>query len=296
MRWRSELAAAIVVSMAALIAAGSGCSDPRAQPLTGDGAAGAGGTGGGVGSGGAGGGDAGVDSGGGSFCAHQTRPTGVAANDYRCFDLDTPSSGIGAWTQTTSAAVDMLAVSNARASSAPSSLLTSIPASDPSAPHQATLAWNDVGSNPVQKVVVSASFNRTVNGGVTPAWTGRIDLILIEYGGGHIALSYTQGEDLIFQTAYTGYFINYVVVSGAATQFQCQVTGNIAANLWNPVVFEVDNNGDATVAMNGTTSATCSGPALNDSTAKVTIGPSAVGTTNDGMTVYIDDGVASVFR
>ena len=295
MRWRSELA---VVMVAALIAAGAGCSDPRAQPLTIDGAAGAGGgTGGSAGTGGGGGGDAGVDSGGGSFCSQQTRPTGVAANDYRCFDLDTPSSGIGAWTQATSSAMAMLTVSNARALSAPSSLLMSIPAATSTA-QSATLAWNDVGSTPIQKVVVSASFNGTVSGGVTPDFMGaRIDLILIEYGNAHVSLSYTKGSDEVFQSGYTGYFINYAVVAGAAFQTQCQVTGNIAANLWNPIVLEVDNNGDAKVTMNGTTSATCGGVgSLSDTTANITIGPSAVGQTFDGLTVYVDDGVAAVYR
>jgi hypothetical protein len=304
MRWRSELAGA--AAAAALIAASWGCSAPREQPLSVDGAAGAGGSGGSDGgatdhggTGGTGGGDAGVDSGGGSFCAQQTRPTGVAATDYQCFDLDTPSSGISAWTPMTSTAMAMLAPSNARASSAPSSLLTVIPAMDASSttPQVATLSWNAVGGSAIQKVVVTTKLNRTGTSGVTPPWMGSIELLCIEYGGGNACLSYTQGEDLQFQTAYTGYFINFPVVSGAARLVQCQVTGTLTANLWNPVVLEVDANGDAKVTMNGTASATCStGLNLNDTTAQITIGPASVGTTNDGMTVYIDDTVAAVYR
>lgn len=232
-----------------------------------------------------------------TWCATHGRPADVAVADFRCLDFDTGLPPASAWTPTLQG-MGQLATSTARAASPPSSLQNTIGAQPSFSQSQtATLTWNDVGAAGITSATVTASFNASAAAGVAPAWTGSVDLLCIEMGGGEACLSYTFQGDTSFASNYTGYFIAFTYTGGAAFRFDCPVTGTLAPNLWTSVSMQVTSAGHINVALNGTASPVCDGTTtLNDAAVKTTLGLAGHAVTSTNVVYFIDNVLVAVRR
>ena len=275
-----------------LLALGCGSATLRSS----DGGAGAGGGSPGVGGHAGGGGhnaDAAVDGPAATWCAQQTMPAGVAATDYACVDFDDgkiPSGG--AWTSVI-ANGGTSAVTTQHASSLPDGWQTNVGTSNGS---QAALAWHAAGAQPIASVIVEADISPVASQGVSPAWTGSVSLLCVEFGSGQACLQYTMGDDTSFATAYTGYYLTVKYVGGAAILTEYQVYGTLQPNLWSRVQLQITAaSKQIQVTIPGATNAAVTGYFDPDTAVDVTVGPEAIGTTS-GWSGYLDNIVIDVAR
>jgi hypothetical protein len=257
------------------------------------GTGGRGGTTGTAGSAGTGG--APMDAGPPRWCTTQARPAGVAAADYQCLDFEGGLPPTGTWAPI-SAGVTSRMLTNARASSLPQSLLTGTSGATGTARQEARLEWQNVGSTGVSSLSIAADINPVNFAGVAPPWTGSIDLLCVGFGSAEACFSYTRGADLSFADGYTGYFIDHTFSGGPAYQRQCQLTGNLTANLWTRVELRLTRNpATIQVFIAGASAGQCSAGVLDDTVTAATFGQIAFPDT-PGWTVYYDNVIAVVRR
>jgi hypothetical protein len=134
-------------------------------------------------------------------------------------------------------------------------------------------------------------------GGVTPPWTGGVDLLCVSFGSASACLQYTRGADTDFATNYTGLLIEYQYTGGPAYLGQCEVTGTLPSGVWTPVELRLTSAGAMEIFINGTSAAgTCTVSILGDTVGRVEVGLQAHAVTTLGQTVYYDNVVAVVRR
>jgi len=193
-----------------------------------------------------------------------------------------------------------MSLTTARASSAPNSLTTSVPAaSSYSTAGTATLTWSPVGSDPIATVSVAVSLSPVTLGGVASPWTGAVSLLCISFGSGQACLGYTYGSEyMAFQEdAYTGYFIEWMYTGGAAVRSQCKVSGTLTANIWNRVELRVSSGSDTVeVLFGGTSAGTCDAAFDADTNFKVAVGPKVASSTSFTHTMYYDNVTVAATR
>jgi hypothetical protein len=230
-----------------------------------------------------------------TWCTTHPAPAGVVAADYQCVDFDNgmPSASVWAPAMTGSGA---LSRSNARASSPSYSLSTSVNAGSSDS---ATLTFDDVGSTPIKSISVTAKLDPVSSVPVVPP-SGDIPLLCLDSGGNRTCLYYTvNGTDPSGADGYTGLYIYWVYVGGAAVAGQCPLSvTNLTSNLWNTVELDATlATGAITVLINGTSvAASCLADFSNDTVAKITVGPSTNSSNAFGWVGYYDDIQVSVRR
>jgi hypothetical protein len=279
--------------------AGTGTGGGPSEPAGGGGAGGAttaGGVGG-VGEAGAGG-EAGSGAASPGFCGSRKRPSGAVTTDYDCltFEPDLPANTI--WKPTTAnGATSML--STTRAASLPNSWYVSSPSvAAMQLPSEATLTRRFVGAAQIKSVVVSADISFVAPAGVTPSWTGSVDILCVDTGSGNTCLSYTEGGSTDFASAYTGLYLTHVYTGGPAFIAGCKVTGSIASGIWTRVELRADTSGPVTVLIDGSNraAADCDFSYLADSAADVRVGLEAHSEMQRTFSAYYDNVEAYVLR
>ncbi len=252
---------------------------------------------GGAATGGAATGGAGTGGTPATWCNLQTIPSGVATADYQCVDFDQglPSSSI--WPQTL-ANSGTATLTNARASSTPSSLIVTVPsAAAYTSAATASMSWSDVGSTALKGVSLAADFSPATVSGVPAPWTGNVALLCVSFGSGRACLNYTSGADTEFQTAYTGYYIEALYTGGSAVRYECAVTATLTANLWTRVELRVTaSSGAIQVFFGGSAVGTCTGAFDADTVSVSTVGLRVTAATTTSWTSYYDNVVAAVSR
>ncbi|HKU36501.1 MAG TPA: hypothetical protein VJR89_00100 [Polyangiales bacterium] len=229
-----------------------------------------------------------------TWCAQQTRPSGVAATDYACLDAD--ATFPGAWS-VQRAGAGTLAASTTRARSAPASVAATVSsAGSTSAPDTARLSWSATGSTPITSLSVSAQISPAAVSGLL---SFDVDLMCLNLGDTTICLSYgnhtvVSGYQQTWDN-YTGLYIHYMYSGpGAFLPQSCAVSGNLANNVWNAVTLTWADKAQITVAINGSSTTPCTIGMEQD-----TVGVFQVGMdTHYGVdwSIYYDDVVASVKR
>ncbi|HLK35647.1 MAG TPA: hypothetical protein VKU41_02770, partial [Polyangiaceae bacterium] len=208
-----------------------------------------------------------------TWCTSHPAPSGVAATDYACADFDKGVLPSG-WTQTKSGSAS-LSVSMARANSTPDSLLTSVTANSADV---ATLAFSPApGAASITSLSLSAEIDPVTAAQIVPTGSPGMDLLKISCGGNTVHLGYTeQGTDPSGgSNPYTGLYVYWVVVAGAAVAGMCPVTANLNLNVWNAVELDLDisNLGAISVIINGTTATSgCAASNSTDTVATMTVG------------------------
>jgi hypothetical protein len=236
-----------------------------------------------------------MDAGPPRWCSTQARPNNVAAADYQCLDFEGGLPPAATWAPI-SAGLGSRSISNARASSLPQSLLSATSGATGTARQEARLEWHNVGAIGVSSLSIAADINPVNFAGVAPPWTGSIDLLCVSFGSGEACFSYTRGADLSFADGYTGYFIDHMFTGGPAYQYQCQLTGNLTANLWTRVELRLTRTpATAQVFIAGASAGQCNAGVLDDTVTDVSFGQRAFPEAA-GWTVYYDNVVAMVRR
>lgn len=228
-----------------------------------------------------------------TWCGLQAIPSGVAAADYQCVDFDKGLPPTTTWVQT-QAQGGMLSLSTALASSAPSSLLTSVPAAaDTTTSGTASLSWTDIGATAVTGATVTAAINPVAVGGVLQPWTGSISILCVTFNASpssHACLEYT-----INASSAPELDIVYVLINGAAVSGRCVAAGAFTAGLWNPVSLSWTASGVSATVSGTRTPCDAVGPPPTTS-ATATFGPAASAVTSVGWSVYYDSVVAHMQR
>jgi hypothetical protein len=223
--------------------------------------------------------------------------------DFQCLDFDTGLPSTTIWTQTKTNG-GTFAISKALAYSAPNSLLGSVPAApDYASQGTGTLTWSVVGADPVKSATIDARLNPPSMGGVTPPWTGQVDLMCLTIGDsssfGSACLQYTQGSAQDWMPGgYTGLMLTWEIISGAAALGQCQVTGALTNGIWNTVELKgTGGGGGLSVLINGTSALSGCGPVFPATTAaKAVVGLNAGNVTSSSYSMYFDNVVVAVQR
>jgi hypothetical protein len=232
-----------------------------------------------------------------NWCSQQTIPNGVLVPDYQCLDFESGLPPASTWPPTQTSG-GTLAITQVRAASLPNSLSAVVPAADDFATSgTAILTFSTVGSAPVSSVSVSASLSTVPMPGVTPPWTGGVDLLCVAFGSASACLQYTRGANTEFAMNYTGLMIEYLFTGGPAYLGQCEVTGMLPSGVWTPVDLRLTSAGVMEVFINGTSAAApCAVSILGDTVGRVEVGLQAHAVTATGQTVYYDNVVAIVRR
>jgi hypothetical protein len=217
--------------------------------------------------------------------------------DYQCLDFESGLPPASTWPPTQSNGGTM-AITQARAASLPNSLSAVVPTADDFATAgTAILSFSTLGSASVSSVSVSASLSTVPVGGVTPPWTGGVDLLCVAFGSASACLQYTRGANTDFAMNYTGLLIEYQFTGGPAYLGQCEVTGTLPTGVWTPVDLRLTSAGAIEVLINGTSAAgTCTVSILGDTAGSVEVGLQAHAVTTIGQTVYYDNVVTVVRR
>ncbi|MDP9002726.1 MAG: hypothetical protein M3O46_21770 [Myxococcota bacterium] len=228
-----------------------------------------------------------------TWCGQQAIPSGVAAADYQCVDFDKGLPPTTTWGQT-QAQGGTLSLSTALASSAPTSLLTSVPAAtDATTSGTASLSWTDIGATAVTGATVTAAINPVAVGGLLAPWTGSISILCVTFNASpssHACLEYT-----INASSARELDIVYALVNGAAVAGKCVVAGAFTPGLWNQVSLSWAASGVSATVSGTTTPCGVVGPPPTTS-ATATFGPAASAVTSVGWSVYYDSVVAYMQR
>jgi hypothetical protein len=190
-------------------------------------------------------------------------------------------------------------LSTTRAVSLPNSWLASVPAvAAMQQPGEASLLHHFVGAQQIKSIVVSANISLIAKVGVTPAWTGSVDLLCVDSGSGNTCLSYTEGGSTESVSDYSGLYLTHVYTGGPAYLRTCQVSGSIATGVWTRVELHADTSGSVTLLLDGTNHAAsdCDFTYLVDSAADVQVGLAAHSATARPLSAYYDNVEAYVTR
>jgi hypothetical protein len=137
-----------------------------------------------------------------------------------------------------------------------------------------------------------------------PAWGGNIWLSCLQIGYTRACLAYTHKGTLDGKnspiTDYTGLYVNWATFKpgGAATLYDCPMTGKFSSGAWNTLMFSIDRvNSAVNVTINGQSAIADCNPSFDtDTNGSVSLGLRANLTTTAGWSVYFDSVVASARR
>lgn len=238
------------------------------------------------------------DAGSRPWCAEQMRSPSVRVQDYYCIDFDDGPPDAAAWVPDVSGGAT-LGLTEDEALSAPASLTTSVVrAATFAARSRATLAWIAVGSTPVDSASVSVAINPSRLPSPMPPWSGWIDFLCLDLGGGQACLAYSYQSTREFASSYTGLFVRWQTTAGAALNGECRITGSLVPEIWNEVALSVSDLGTIEVELDGASAVSaCTGVfSAPDAEASFTIGPRVFHATESSWTLRYDNVVAEATR
>ncbi|HLK36186.1 MAG TPA: hypothetical protein VKU41_05495 [Polyangiaceae bacterium] len=233
-----------------------------------------------------------------TWCSSHPAPSSVAASDYACADFDHGTLPSG-WTATAPTSGSW-SVTTARANSTPDSLLTSLVADTADS---ATLAFSPAaGASSITSLSFTAELDPVTAPQIVPTGSSGMDLMKISVGGNTVRLGYTvQGTDPSGgSNPYTGLYVDWIVIAGAAVSGLCPVSASLNLNVWNTIELDLDlsNLGAITVVVNGVTATSgCNASNGTDTVATMTVGPASPNNSNTfSWSGYWDNVQATVRR
>lgn len=227
-----------------------------------------------------------------SWCSQRSRPSGVAASDYRCLDFEDGLPASSEWTQQV-AGQGTLAISTSRASSLPSSALSTVAAETMSAnADRGLLSFNAVGGASVTSATVRVEVNPSGFPSFGTLWTGSVDLLSVSNNNDTFTVEYTYSQD------YVGFSFTALYSGGIAFLYSCPISASIPANNWTTIELRLGTTADAALLINGTavSAPDCAVRLTANSSLKADIGLAAFPNTAAGMSVSFDNIEVAVHR
>jgi hypothetical protein len=230
-----------------------------------------------------------------SWCAQQTRPSGVLAADYQCMDFESGLPAAATWARATSNGGTVTTVATP-ISSPPQAMRSEVVSGS------AQLVWDIPPGLDISAISISAQVRHPgLEEAVMPPGSD-FDLLCVVFDFGSNGtrtqcLSWTNGALRASdgtERSYRGYYLRYRFDSWAGSLGgDCALT-SVPSSRWNSITMSLGSGVTAPITINGSSAGSCSPPFVTAGTAKVRLGLSS--TLPILWQVYYDNVVVSVRR
>ena len=236
-----------------------------------------------------------------SHCETQTRPSGVAANDYACLDFDEGSLPPSGWTSS-NAASGSTSLSTTRFLSGARSLTSTVQAESSVTGDAGRLRWTSPDGNTLSSASVTAHINP---GALLPfqvIWSGDVELLCILGADTDVCVSYVpssaEDRNQNVQRGFAGLMLRefYHGTIGVWTTNYWTLSPGWAGNVWNKIELVCSGASlDCRVLLNNTQIGAAGFLGAN-SRVTVDVGVHANATTDRAYTANFDNVTVSVKR